>query len=109
MLNTGRDTAVKGIIRLLPLVLLLLLASACADQPRIWFENQRDQVVTVSIDGDRLMIIGERSGQFLPYSTAAWAWPRRIDVALRDGTPLWTIHQDADDLARNGWVVQIRR
>lgn len=109
MLIAGGLVAVKRIIRLAPLVLLLVVATACAEQPRIWFENQRDQVVTVSIDGDRLMIIGERSGQFLPYSTAAWAWPRRIDVAQRDGTPLWTAYQDADELARNGWIVQIRR
>jgi len=40
-------------LALAPLALMIaaLLASACADEPRIWFENQRDDTVTVAVDG----------------------------------------------------------
>ena len=95
---------------LVPLIALLAaFASGCADQRRIWFENQRSDTVTVSIDGDRLVILRPHSGQWLPYSTAAWAWPRRVDVATwREGTPLWSAHLDADDLARNRWIIYVR-
>jgi hypothetical protein len=93
---------------LLSLLLALAAGAACADQPRIWFENQRDERVTVSVGGDRLMILAPHSGQFLPYSTAAWAWPRRIDVALLSGAPLWSARMDADDLARQRWIIVIR-
>ena len=89
--------------------LLAALASACADQPRIWFENQRDYPVTISIDGDRLIILWPRTGQFLPYSTAAWAWPRRLEVARYDGGErLWSEMLDADDLTRRRWLYFIQ-
>lgn len=84
-----------------------VLAAACADQPRIWFENQRDHRVTVSIDGDRLLILAPHRGEWLPYSTAAWAWPRRIDVATMSGELLWSARMDADDLARERWTIVI--
>jgi hypothetical protein len=91
------------------LVLAALLAAGCADQPRIWFENQRDDPVTVSIDGDRLIILRPHSGEFLPYSTAAWAWPRRVDVATFHGRQhLWSARLDADDLTRLNWIVYVR-
>jgi hypothetical protein len=89
------------------LLLVAVLASACADEPRIWFENQREDVVTVSVDGDRLLIIRPHTGQYLTYNTAAWAWPRRIDVATRDGRPLWSQRLDADELSRQAWIVRI--
>ncbi len=103
-----RAPLVSAMLRLLPLLMLPLAAVACADQPRIWFENQRDEKVTVSIDGDRLIILEPHSGQWLPYSTAAWAWPRRIDVATRDGRPISSQRMDADDLTRDSWHVYIR-
>lgn len=93
---------------LIVLVIGALQIGGCADQPRIWFENGRDEEVAVSIDGDRLILLAPRSGQYLPYSTAAWAWPRRIDIATRQGTPIWSERMDADDLARNRWTVIIR-
>lgn len=93
---------------LAPLLLLVALMTACADEPRIWFENQRDDPVTVSIDGDRLIILWPHTGQFLPFSTAAWAWPRRVDAATKDGAPLWTEHLDADDLTAHRWRIYIR-
>ena len=91
------------------LVIAAALAAACADQPRIWFENQRDELVTIAIDGDRLIILWPRTGQFLPYSTAAWAWPRRIDASIKDGPLLWSAHLDAEDLANLRWRIYIRR
>ena len=94
---------------LLIVIVAVALAVGCADQRRIWFENQRNDIVTVSVDGDRLIILAPHSGQWLPYSTAAWAWPRRIDVAThREHTPLWSAHLDADELARNRWIIYIR-
>ena len=95
-------------LRLLLLLWPLFVAVACADQPRIWFDNQRDETVMVSIDGDRLIVLEPHSGQWLPYSTAAWAWPRRIDVKTRDGRPIWTRTMDADDLTRDVWTISIR-
>ncbi len=86
----------------------VLLAAACADAPRIWFENQRDEDVYVSIDGDRLLILGPHSGQYLPYSTAAWAWPRRIDMVTRSGVHLPSDELDADGLARNHFILYAR-
>lgn len=100
------------ISRLLALPLLVALGAAalsgCADAPRIWFENQRDDRVSVSIDGDRLVILQPHSGQFLPYSTAAWAWPRKMAIATEAGAPLWSEDLDADGLARRHWLVYIR-
>ena len=91
------------------LALAALLGAGCADQPRIWFENQRDETVTISVDGDRLIILRPHSGEFLPYSTAAWVWPRRVDVATFQGRQyLWSARLDADDLARLNWIVYIR-
>jgi hypothetical protein len=98
-------------VRLLAALLLLcgaVLPAACADEPRIWFENQRGEVVTVSIDGDRLMIIRPNEGMYLPYSTAAWAWPRRIDVRRLDGSTVSRTYLDASDLAGNDWQMFIR-
>jgi hypothetical protein len=107
-----RGLPVRDIVRRRPWLLLLIVltvaAASCADQPRIWFQNERDEPVTVAIDGDRLIILKPRSGEWLPYSTAAWAWPRRIDVATYDGRLLWTQRMDADDLARALWTVYIR-
>jgi hypothetical protein len=98
--------------RVAPVVLVLCLiavsAAGCADQRAIWFENQRPDHVTVSIDGDRLLILRPGVTEALPYATAAWAWPRRIDVAVFAGPPLWSVSMDADELARNKWLIVIR-
>lgn len=91
------------------LALAALLGVGCADQPRIWFENQRDEPVTISIGGDRLLILRPHSGEFLPFSTAAWVWPRRVEAATYDGHQLlWSERLDADDLSRLNWTVYIR-
>ena len=82
-------------------------AGGCADQPKVWFENRRDDTVTVAIDGDRLVILRPHSEEYLPYSTAAWAWPRKVEVSLRNGPVLWSAYFDADELARNRWKVLI--
>jgi hypothetical protein len=88
-------------------VALALVAGSCADEPKLWFDNQRDEVVTISIDGDRLVILRPHTFEYLPYSTAAWAWPRRIDVRTLDGRLLWSADYDADELTRERWVVRI--
>lgn len=94
---------------LIGLIVLMTLSTACADRPVIWFENQRDEPVTISIGGDRLLILRPHSGEFLPYTTAAWVWPRRVDVATYDGRQLlWSERLDADDLARRHWTISIR-
>lgn len=97
--------------RLLPLVALAALgglaATGCADQPKIWFENQRDETVTIAIDGDRLVILRPHHWEYLPYSTAAWAWPRKIEVARYNGGPLWSAYYTADDLARDRWTIHV--
>jgi hypothetical protein len=86
---------------------LALIAGGCADEPKLWFENQRDEVVTISIDGDRLVILRPRTWEYLPYSTAAWAWPRRIDVRTLDGRLLWSAYYDADEFARERWTIHV--
>ena len=94
---------------LLPVLLVALVATAgCADEHKIWFENHRDEVVTISIDGDRLVLLRPHNTEYLPYSTAAWAWPRRIDVATRAGVPISSEYLDADDLAHQLWTIYIR-
>ncbi len=96
-------------LALLPaLVVALVATTGCADEPRIWFENHRDEAVTISIDGDRLIRLRPHHTEYLPYSTAAWAWPRRIDVATRAGVPISSEYLDADDLARQRWTIYIR-
>jgi hypothetical protein len=90
------------------LIAAALAAAGCADQPVIWFENQRDEPVSISIDGDRLVVLQPRATEYLPYSTAAWAWPRRVEVSTRSGTPLWSAHFDADDLAQARWRIYVR-
>lgn len=91
-----------------PTLLLVLLTSAvmlapgCADAPVIFFANERDQPVTISIDGDRLLVLRPHTFEGLPYSTAAWAWPRRIDARTwPDGRLIWSEDMDADQLARH--------
>lgn len=90
------------------IVIAAALTSACADEPRIWFENQRDETVWVAIDGDRLMIIKPHEGQFMLYSTAAWAWPRRIEIRIEHGPALATETLDAGELARRDFTYYIR-
>ena len=98
-----------ALLRLLPLlVLLAALSASCADITYIWFENKRGEPVTVSVDGDRLLVLRPGVAEGLPYSSAAWAWPRRIDVATwREGAHLWSARFDADDLARHRFVIPI--
>lgn len=97
--------------RLLPLAALAaagaLTAASCADQPKIWFDNQRDVAVTIAIDGDRLVILRPHHWEYLPYSTAAWVWPRKVEVSLYNGDPLWSAYYTADDLARERWRIHI--
>jgi hypothetical protein len=74
----------------------------CADTPVIYFTNESDSTVSISIDGDRLLVLRPHSYEGLPYSTAAWAWPRRIDArSWPDGRVLWSESVDADQLARH--------
>ncbi len=98
-----------ALVRLLPLLVLVAAISAsCADITYIWFQNTRDEPVTVSVDGDRLLVLRPRTTEGLPYSSAAWAWPRRVDVATwREGFHLWSAQYDADDLARERFVIPI--
>ena len=96
-------------IRLLRCMLLLFtlltagaILTGCADAPVIYFTNESDSAVSISIDGDRLLLLRPHSFEGLPYSTAAWAWPRRIDArSWPDGRMLWSENVDADQLARH--------
>lgn len=90
-------------------VVVPLQCAACADQQRIWFENQFPTEVTVSVDGDRLLILAPYTGQFLPYTTAAWAWPRRIDIHERQsGVLLMSETLNADGLVEANWTFYVR-
>lgn len=91
----------------LAITLFALSLSGCADRPVIWLENTRDEAVTVSIDGDRLALLRPHSAEYLPYSTAAWAWPRRVDIAVYQHELISTSWYDADDLARQRWRIAI--
>jgi hypothetical protein len=89
-------------------VMSVLALTACADRPVIWFENTRDEAITVSIDGDRLVLLRPHHVEYLPYSTAAWAWPRRVDIAVyQSGERLSSSWYDADDLARQRWTIVV--
>jgi hypothetical protein len=81
--------------------------TGCADRPVIWFENTRDDAITVSIDGDRLVLLRPHSVEYLPYSTAAWAWPRRVDIAVYQHEQISSSWYDADDLARQRWRIVV--
>jgi hypothetical protein len=87
---------------LLCALLVAALVTGCADAPVIFFANERDEPVTISIDGDRLLVLRPHTFEGLPYSTAAWAWPRRIDARTwPDGRLIWSAELDADQLARH--------
>ncbi|MGH2583482.1 MAG: hypothetical protein ACRDJE_01055 [Dehalococcoidia bacterium] len=101
--GTPRLAAVAGA------ALLLLSLGACADQQTILFRNHLDHPVTVQIDGDRLLILAPETTEGLPYTAAAWNWPRTITV--RDyvsGERLYTFEADTPRLIRNRWRVDIR-
>jgi hypothetical protein len=79
-----------------------IVQASCADAPVIYFANESDTAVSISIDGDRLLVLRPHSFEGLPYSTAAWAWPRRIDArSWPEGRLLWSENIDADQLARH--------
>ncbi|MGD9892196.1 MAG: hypothetical protein AB7R89_09290 [Dehalococcoidia bacterium] len=79
-----------------------MLLAGCADAPVIYFANESDAPVSISVDGDRLLVLRPHSSEGLPYSTAAWAWPRRIDArSWPEGRLLWSESVDADQLARH--------
>jgi hypothetical protein len=99
----------RSTLLLCALVAVLAVAPGCADAPVIYFANERDEAVTISVDGDRLMVLRPHSFEGLPYSTAAWAWPRRIDARTwPDGRLLWTEDIDADQLARHRFRLFVR-
>jgi hypothetical protein len=80
----------------------VMLLTGCADAPVIYFANESDTPVSISIDGDRLLLLRPHTFEGLPYSTAAWAWPRQIDArSWPDGRLLWSEALDADQLARH--------
>jgi hypothetical protein len=80
----------------------VMLLTGCADAPVIYFANESDTPVSISIDGDRLLLLRPHTFEGLPYSTAAWAWPRQIDARTwPDGRLLWSEALDADQLARH--------
>jgi hypothetical protein len=90
------------------IVLLALAPAGCADRPVIWFENNRNEPITVSVDGDRLVLLRPRHVEYLPYSTAAWAWPRRVDIDVyQTGERISSSWYDADDLARQRWRIAV--
>lgn len=87
----------------------LLLSTACADQRTIVFSNHRDRPVTVHVDGDRLLIIRPFVEEGIPYATAAWAWPRTVEVReWETGKVVISFWADGTMLARHNWRVEIR-
>jgi hypothetical protein len=95
---------------LLPLLSLVIVPGAgCADQQGILFHNHLDRAMTVHIDGDRLLILRPGVTEGIPYATAAWAWPRTIEV--RDyvtGDLHMRLVADATDLIQYRWLIDIR-
>jgi hypothetical protein len=96
-----------------PLLVILLVAvagaPACADRPVIVFQNYRDYAVQVHVDGDRLLILHPHTAEGLPYTVAAWTWPRHIEVRAYGGQEaILSIYASAGDLALQNWRVDIR-
>jgi hypothetical protein len=96
------------------LLLALVLAAGaggagCADEQGIVFQNHLDRAMSVHIDGDRLLILRPGAIEGIPYATAAWAWPRTIEV--RDyvtGAVHMRLLADTTDLIRHRWLIDIR-
>ena len=65
--------------------------------------------MTVQIDGDRLLILRPGVAEAIPYASAAWAWPRTIEV--RDyvtGDLHMRLSADTTDLIQYRWQIDIR-
>jgi hypothetical protein len=101
-----------GVVRrpvlLLVLLPILTVMPACADRPLIMFANHRDDRVAVHIDEDRVLILRPRTTEGLPYTVAAWTWPRHIEVRDEANRTILTFYAGAGDLALQGWRVDIR-
>jgi hypothetical protein len=95
------------------LVALLLGATSvttgCADKKAILFENHFDRAMTVHVDGDRLLILRPGVTEGIPYSTAAWAWPRTIEARdYATGELYLRLVADTTDLIQYRWHIDIR-
>ena len=103
-----------GAHRLVPLLLALVLvavglSSACADKRDIFFRNHLDRAMTVHVDGDRLLILRPGVTEAIPYATAAWAWPRTIEIRdYRTGDVHMRLVADSTDLIQQRWLIDIR-
>ncbi len=84
------------------------IAAGCVDRPLITFENHRDTRVAVHIDGDRVLILRPHTAEGLPYSVAAWTWPRHIEVRDDVNRPILSFDADAGDLLNLNWRLDIR-
>jgi hypothetical protein len=92
-------------------VLLIAMASAtgCADKKAILFENHLDRAMTIHVDGDRLLILRPGTTEGIPYSTAAWAWPRTIEARdYATGALYMRFVADTTDLIQHHWHIDIR-
>jgi hypothetical protein len=86
----------------------VMLLVACADQRTIYFENHTARAVTVHVDGDKLLILGPGVIEGLPYATAAWAWPRTIEVRDYDTSAIvFRLVADTVILIRHRWHIDI--
>ncbi len=96
--------------RLLIALLLGALASqtACVDRPMITFANHRDTKVAIHIDGDRVLILRPRTAEGLPYTVAAWTWPRHIEARDEQNRTILSFHASAGDLLVQNWRIDIR-
>jgi hypothetical protein len=86
-----------------------VVGAGCADERGIFFQNHLDRAMTVHVDGDRLLILRPGTTESIPYATAAWAWPRTIEV--RDyvtGDLHMRLIADTTDLIRHRWLIDIR-
>jgi hypothetical protein len=99
---------VRRIVSVVLLALTILGAPACADRPLIMFANHRDHQVAIHIDGDRVLILRPHTTEGLPYSVAAWTWPRQIEARDQFNQRILTFYASAGDLALQHWRVDIR-
>ena len=107
--RAGRSTRLLGPLLLALVVLSIAGGSGCADDRRIVFQNHLDRPMTVHVDGDRLLILRPGAIESIPYATAAWAWPRTIEVQdYATGDLHMRLVADTTDLIQYRWQIEIR-
>lgn len=90
------------------IVFIVAAQTACVDRPMITFANHRDTKVAVHIDGDRVLILRPRTAEGLPYTVAAWTWPRHIEARDEQNRTILSFRASAGDLLVQNWRIDIR-